>query len=261
MLATLAVPVVLASGVLAHGPARLDQPHLARRQVASSILSAYESAASGLPTSTASSSGTDSSSQQGQSYLPLIVAAADGTACTAEADQVTRVVAGCVATSGEDAATAVSCACSDMVLNITETAATCIVSDAANTNGTAPLEAYNAFVNQCISLSLTNSTNLASISGVSVSTATPTTTLVLPSSSYAEGFSTSGAPNASATDVAQATGSVSGAASSQVVTSVETSVVSPSASATGAGNGAVRTQAGAAVGALVVALGIFAVFA
>ncbi|GAA6028896.1 hypothetical protein JCM8097_001493 [Rhodosporidiobolus ruineniae] len=282
MLASLALPALFASAVLAHsGPARLD--HLAalqkRQSADSSILSAYATAVSSAlsPSSTSTSSSSSSASdegsdQTGQSYLPVIVAAGEGTQCTTQTDAVTRAVAGCLAAYQTEQVQAVACACSDSVLGITETAANCIVSDAGNTNGTAPLENYNgssrflafpgppalaetplraAFVNQCISLDLANSTALASISGIVVTTATPTTTLLVSSTSSASlSFNGTLASATNATSIAEATGSVSSAASSQVVTSQVTTTVAPSPSATGAAG-----KMGVAVGAMAVVAG------
>ncbi|GAA5917251.1 hypothetical protein JCM6882_009258, partial [Rhodosporidiobolus microsporus] len=247
---------------LAHGPARLNgQPHIAglqRRQAASSILSSFQTAissAAGGASATGSSGDVDSGSQ---SWLPLIVSAAQGTGCTSQADSLTRAVAGCIAANQQDQVQAVVCACGDTTLDIAETAASCIVDDASSNGNSSALTYYNAFVNQCITLDLTNSTALASISGVSVTAAVPTTTVLSASSTAGASTIVVGASNA--TSIAEATGSASSAASSQVVVSETTTTASAaSQSATGGGNGAAQVKV--AAGALALVAGAVAILA
>ncbi|GAA5980028.1 hypothetical protein JCM11641_008267 [Rhodosporidiobolus odoratus] len=152
MIVFLAVPALFASAVLAHGgPNRLDNSPHKRQDLSSSVLSRFRTAVSsaaavtgGSSSAASSATGTSSSSDSTdgrEDYLPLIIAAASGSDCLNEADQVTRAIAGCIAVNREDDVKAVACACGLTVLNITETAAQCIVSDAGDTNGTAPLHA------------------------------------------------------------------------------------------------------------------------
>ncbi|GAA5858954.1 hypothetical protein JCM8547_007172 [Rhodosporidiobolus lusitaniae] len=252
MLASLAVPVLLATAALAHSP-RFEYH---KRQVTASSTS-----------TTSSSTGGDSS------VLSQIVALGAGTNCTTETDQVTRAVAGCIAANSGDALQAVACACGTGVLNITvrrltsvlplpETAATCISSDPAG-NGTVALQDYNNFVNQCISLNLANSSSLASISGVVVTTAVPTTT-VLTTTSSSSASSGASSVSANVTSIATATGSVSSAASSQVSSTEVTETVAASSAAAAEASASATGAAGkvrVAVGALAVVAGAVAVLA
>ncbi|GAA5823972.1 hypothetical protein JCM11251_003365 [Rhodosporidiobolus azoricus] len=263
MLASLALSALCASTALAHGPARLDQQHLAlqRRQVASSILSSFQTAvssAAGASATGASSAGdVDSASQ---SWLPLIVSSAQGTGCTSQADALTRAVAGCIAANTQDQVQAVACACGPQTLAIAEAAANCVVNDASSNGNSSTLQYYNAFVNQCITLNLSNSTALASISGQSVTAAVPTTTVMTASSSAAAG-STIVISASNATSIAEATGSASRAASSQVslVQTTTTESAAAQSATTGGGNGA--TQVKVAGGALALVAGVVAILA
>ncbi|GAA5952006.1 hypothetical protein JCM3765_005165 [Sporobolomyces pararoseus] len=111
-------------------------------------------------------------------YLPDIIQAAT-TTCQAKCHIVSRTLAGCLR-SGADY-DILKCSCSDPTLARVYTCANCITIDSSNPNGTLPLQNYNAFVNQCISLSLSNSSQLYQIKGQPLTIAHPTTTLTNPS--------------------------------------------------------------------------------
>ncbi|GAA5885169.1 hypothetical protein JCM16303_005883 [Sporobolomyces ruberrimus] len=124
-------------------------------------------------------------------FLPDIIQASQGTSCTNKCGIVSRSLAGCLR-SGADY-DILKCSCSDAVLARVYTCANCITLDETNQNGTLPLQNYNAFVNQCISLSLSNSSQLHQIKGQPLTIANPTTTLTNPSA-------TIGASGAEVTD-------------------------------------------------------------
>ncbi|GAA6061210.1 hypothetical protein JCM10212_001531 [Sporobolomyces blumeae] len=111
-------------------------------------------------------------------FLPDIIQAATPQ-CQAKCHVVSRTLAGCLR-SGADY-DILKCSCSDATLARVYTCADCITLDPSNMNETLQLQNYNAFVNQCISLSLSNSSQLYQIKGQPLTIATPTTTLVNPS--------------------------------------------------------------------------------
>ncbi|GAA6014328.1 hypothetical protein JCM11491_005040 [Sporobolomyces phaffii] len=111
-------------------------------------------------------------------FLPDIIQAAT-TNCQAKCHVVSRTLAGCLR-SGADY-DILKCSCSDTTLARVYTCANCITIDSSNPDGTLPLQNYNAFVNQCISLSLSNSSQLYQIRGQPLTIAHPTTTLSNPS--------------------------------------------------------------------------------
>ncbi|GAA5833907.1 hypothetical protein JCM3766R1_002465 [Sporobolomyces carnicolor] len=115
-------------------------------------------------------------------YLPDIIQAATNQ-CRSTCHVVSRTLAGCLR-SGADY-DILECSCSDTTLARVFTCANCITIDATNPNGTLPLQNYNAFVNQCISLGLSNSSQLYQIRGEPLTIAHATTTLTNPSATVA----------------------------------------------------------------------------